>query len=177
MYTALQLIKEQLETSRETFEGTTADITDEQLHTDPGGKALPLGATYAHLLFSEDTIVQGMLQGKKPLSETTWLGKTGASEPMPPMDANWSEANEKWSKSVRINLPQMREYAKAVFSSTSEYVNNLKEEELDQERDLGPMGKKKVIYILYEYVISHMNSLTGEISVLKGIQGAKGYPF
>jgi len=177
MITALQLIKDELKNAREVFEGTVSDVMQEQLSIDPGGKALPLGATYAHLLFSEDAIVHGMLQGKAPLSATMWQGKTGASSPMPPMDDNWSETNNIWSKSVQIDLPQLREYAKAVYAATDTYVNSLKDEDLEKEIDLGSWGKKTVIFLLSEYIIGHTFSLAGEISVLKGIQGAKGYQF
>jgi hypothetical protein len=177
MYTALQLIKEALQNARETFDATTADIADEHVHKDPGGKAFPLGATYAHLIMSEDAIVQGMIQKKPSLFETSWKDKTGASAPMPPMDANWSEANEKWSKSVQVDLAQMRKYAQAVYKATDEYVNSLKDEDLEKEIDLGAWGKKTIAFMLYGFVIAHTNSLTGEISALKGVQGAKGYPF
>lgn len=177
MYTALQLIKDELKSARETFEGTVADIVPDQLHKDPGGKAFPLGAVYAHLLFSEDVIVQGMLQGKTPLSQAAWKDKTGASQPMPAMDENWSVAHEKWSKTVQIDLAKLREFAKSVYAATDEYVNNLKDEDLEKEIDLGSWGKKKVADLLSGFIIRHTFSLAGEISVLKGIQGFKGYPF
>ena len=175
--TALQILKEALANARETLEGTMADVTQDQLHNSPGGKAFPLGATYAHLVFSEDVIVHGMLQGKAPLSETTFKGKTGANEPMPAMDENWSSNNEKWSNSVQIDLAQLREYAKAVYAATDSYVNSLNDADLDKEVDLGSWGKKTVANLLYAFIIGHANNLAGEISVLKGIQGAKGYPF
>lgn len=177
MYTALQLLKDEITNARETFDGTMADVTVDMLHKDPGAKAFPLGATYAHLIFSEDAIVHGMLQGKAPLSETTFKDKTGASSPMPAMDENWAVENEKWSKSVKIDLEMMREYAKAVFAATDTYVETLKDEDLDKEVDLGSWGKKTIAYMLYAFVIGHTNSLAGELSVLKGIQGAKGYAF
>lgn len=177
MLTALQLIKDIIKNSRETFESTAADVTEEQLHKDPGGKAFPLGATYAHLIFSEDVIVHSMLQGKPPLSETTFKEKTGTSAPMPPMDANWSVANETWSKSVKVDLKKLREYGKAVHAATDTFVSTLKDEDLEKEVDLGNMGKKTIVYLLTEYIAGHTFSLAGELSVLKGIQGAKGYPF
>ncbi|MEK7571798.1 MAG: hypothetical protein AAB553_06000 [Patescibacteria group bacterium] len=37
--------------------------------------------------------------------------------------------------------------------------------------------KEQIHYLLSEYIAGHTNSLAGEISVLKGIQGLKGYPF
>ncbi len=177
MLTALQVLKEELKHARETFESTANDIAEEHLHKDLGGLSHPLGATYAHLVFSEDVIVQGMLQGKSPLYETTWKDKTGASEPMPAMDDHWSENNTKWGKSVQINFPQMKEYAKAVFDTTAQYVDSLKEEDLEKEIDLGSWGKKPLVHMLYAFLIGHTYSLAGEISALKGVNGAKGYPF
>lgn len=175
--TALKLLKDQLKEARELFENTAADIQEEHLHKDPGGKAFPLGATYAHLVFSEDVIVQGMMQGRAPLYETDWKDKTGASEPMPPMDENWTPMNEKWSKTVRIDFPKMQQYAKAVYAATDTYVNTLTDEDLEKEIDLGSWGKKTVAQMLSGFVISHACSLAGELSALKGVQGAKGYPF
>jgi len=177
MYSALQLFKDELQNARETFEGTVADVNEEQLHHHPGGKALPLGAVYAHLILSEDMTVQMYLQGKEPLYESSWKGKNGVSQPMAAMDENWATNNEKWAKSVKINLNQFRDYSKAVYAATDEYLNSLKEEDLEREVNLGSWGKKTVAYMLYAFVIGHMYSLTGEISALKGIQGAKGYPF
>lgn len=175
--TALDLLKDQLKEAHELFENTAADIQSEHVQKDPGGKAFPLGATYAHLVFSEDVIVQGMMQGKAPLYETDFKDKTGASEPMPPMDEQWSESNEKWSKTVTINFPQAREYAKAVYAATDTYVNSLTDGDLEKEIDLGSWGKKTVAQMLSGFVISHACSLAGELSALKGVQGAKGYPF
>jgi hypothetical protein len=175
--TAIDLIKQQIKTARETFENTVADVTPEQLHSDPGGKALPLGAIYAHLIFSEDAIVQGMLQGKAPLFETSMKGKTGTDKPMPAMDAEWSKNNEEWSKTVKVDLPALREYSKAVYAATDAYINTLKDEDLEKEIDLGAWGKQPLFQMLSGFLIGHTNSITGEISVLKGVQGAKGYPF
>ena len=175
--TALQLLQYQLKSARDVFEGTIADVTPDMIHKDPGGKALPLGAIYAHLVFSEDAIIQGMVLKKTPLSESSFKDKTGLDKPMPPMDENWSTANEEWSRSMKLDLDSFREYAKAVFAQTDAYVNNLTDEDLDREVDLGAWGKKTVALILSDYVIGHISSLTGEISVLKGLQGVKGYPF
>jgi hypothetical protein len=118
-----------------------------------------------------------MLQGLPALSDSTWKDKTGASQPMPAMDENWSANNEKWVKSVKIDLKQMRDYAKAVFADTDDYVKTLKETDLEKEIDLGNWGKKTVAFLLYEYIIAHTNNLSGELSAIKGVHGNKGYPF
>lgn len=177
MLTALDVLKEALKNAHENFVNTAADIKEEDVHKDPGGLAHPLGATYAHLVFSEDVITHTMLMGKEPLYLTEWKDKTGASSPMPPMDENYEEANREWAKLVQINLSQMKEYTKAVFSATENYVNSLKNEDLEHEVDLGSWGKKTIHFLLSEYIIGHAFSLTGELSALKGVHGSKGYPF
>lgn len=178
MLSPLFLLKEQLKSARETFESTAADIKKEDLHKTSGGIAFPLGATYAHLVFSEDAIVQGMIQGKPALFTTDeWKDKTGANSPMPPMDENWEKANSDWSNTVQVDFDQMREYAKAVYEATDTYLNSLTDEDLEKEIDLGSWGKKKVYEMIYGFVIAHTNQLTGELSALKGVHGSKGYPF
>lgn len=177
MITPLQLIKDQLKAAHDLFLSTGADIKEEDVHTQPGGQAFPLGATYAHLVFSEDVIVQGMIQGKAPLFQTDWKDKTGASAPMPNMDENWDTNNKEWNKTVKIEMAKLHEYEKAVFAATDAYVNSLTDADLEKEIDLGSWGKKTVAVLLCEFVIGHTNSLAGEISVLKGVAGSKGYPF
>ncbi len=175
--TALELLKEQLQSARELFSGTVADITTDQLHEDPGGKAFPLGATYAHLVFSEDVLVQQMIQHKEPLFKSSMKNKTGADKPMPEWDANWETTNHEWSKTVKIDLEMLKEYEKAVYTATDEYLSSISDEDLDHEVDMGEWGKYTIAKFLSNFIIGHLNNLTGEISVLKGVQGVKGYPF
>ncbi len=177
MLTALDLLKEELKNAHEVFESTALDIRDEHLHKSPGGVAFPLAATYAHLVFSEDSILHEMLKGEPTLFDTTWKDLTGASQLMPPMDANYTEANKIWANSLKLDFPKFRQYAQAVFKDTEEYLNTLKDEDLEKERDLGAWGKKTVAFLYYEYIIGHTYSLAGELSALKGVHGVKGYPF
>lgn len=177
MLSALQLLKNQVKAARETFEGTVEDVSEKQLQKNPGGVALPLGAIYAHLIYSEDTIINSMLQQKEPLYKSAWKEKTGINKPMPPMDANWSDANKKWSKTVKINLVELRKYSKAVYLNTDKFLDGLKEKDVDKEIDLGTWGKQSLSELLTGFIIGHTYSITGEISALKGLQGAKGYPF
>ncbi len=177
MYTALALIREELKGAHDMLESVVVDIKPEDLQKDPGGKAFPLGSMYAHLIFSEDAIVNGMVQKKTPLFAGEWAAKTGASSPMPAMDADWSVNNEKWSKTVQIDLPALQAYAQAVYAATESYVATLTDEDMEKEIDLGDWGKKKLGLLLAGMVIGHTYSLTGEISAIKGVHGSKGYPF
>lgn len=173
----IKFLKLQIKEAHEMLENTVSDIAPEDLHKDPGGKALPLGAAYAHLLFSEDTIVNGLIQKKPALSETSFKDKTGASSPMPAMDENWSANHEKWAKTAKIDIRIIATYAKAVYAQTDAYITTLHAADLDTEIDLGSWGKKTLAYMLFTLVVGHANSLTGEISAIKGVFGKKGYPF
>ena len=88
-----------------------------------------------------------MLKGGVPLWDSSWKGNMGLSEPRPPRGQPW----EDWARRVRIDMPKLREYAKAVFAALVGFF-------------LGVM-------------CTHCANHTGEISTLKGLQGLKGYPF
>ena len=59
------------------------DVTPEQAHWIPPGVALPIGASYAHVVVGQDSVINGMLKGGAPLFASSWAGKTGLSE-LPP---------------------------------------------------------------------------------------------
>src|SRR4030067_1071044 len=82
----ISLLREQLKTVHEILEGTMADVTPEQAHWTPPGVALPIGATYAHVIVSEDGGVNGEFRGGAPLFAAAWAGKTGLSELPPSFD-------------------------------------------------------------------------------------------
>ncbi len=174
----VKLAVEFLKNAHKNLEGTMADVTEKQLHSLPPGKAHPLGATYAHLIFSEDYALNGILMHNEPLAHTSWKGKTGASELMPAYGPEWGKYDD-WTKNVKINLEQMRKYAQAVYENTENYLMSLSDEDISKELDLTSMGmgKVKFSYILWNFLLEHTANVTGEISVLKGIQGAKGYPY
>ena len=126
----------------------------------------------AHLVYDEDLIVNGMLLGKAPLAASTSAGKTGISDPQ-------MAVSQDWAKTVRLNLPEFREYQKAVFAATDAYTASLDESDLDRELDMTSMGMgtQNLGWAFGVLIIGHANNLAGEISALKGAQGLKGYPF
>jgi hypothetical protein len=84
-----------------------------------------------------------------------------------------------WTRRVQVDVPALREYAQAVYANTSEYLSSLTPEDLDTPVDLSALGfgQANVGWMLSALVIGHINNIAGEISCLKGLQGAKGYPF
>ena len=175
---AITLLRQQLQSAHQWFEGTMADVTQEQMDWLPPGNANPLGASYMHVIASEDMIVQGMLRQAAPLMMTTWAGRTGASIPQPAPGPDWTHYST-WTHNVHVDLGQAREYAQAVYTASADYLASLKSADLDREMDLSGvgMGKANLGWVIANLMIGHCHDLMGEISVLKGIQGAKGYPF
>lgn len=164
--------REGLRWAYELLEMVIADVTPEMAHATPPGLANPLAAIYAHAIVDLDIIPHFLLQGKPGLLQTTWAGQTGISDPQ------WQMTLE-WARTVRVDLPTARVYAKAAHEAADAYISSLTDADLAREVDLTGvgLGVRPLSWCLTALVISHINNMIGEISVLKGIQGAKGYPF
>jgi hypothetical protein len=177
MSTTISLLREQAQQAHQFLESTVADITPEQAHWVPPGNAHPIGATYVHAIMAEDIVINIALKGGAPLFATTWAGKTGFSEPMPMPGPDWKDY-EQWTRRVQVNLPDMRAYVEAVYSATVDYLTSLAPEDVDRTIDLSNLGMGQVTraWVISRLVIGHADNICGEISCLKGLQGAQGYP-
>lgn len=173
---ATELLLTQLKAVHGALEQTMEGVTDEVAHYMPAGKANPIAGTYAHLVFSEDLFMHNFLMKTAPLCESEYKDKTGASE-LHPME--WEVAYPKWLKEVKLDVTKFREYAIAVYAATEEYVATLTDEDLEKDVDMSSfgMGSKKTHDFIANIISGHAYSITGEVAVLKGIQGLKGYPF
>lgn len=170
---AIDVFKEQIQGAHEIVEGTIEGVTEEQAQKSPGGIAHPIGATYLHTLISEDFIVNMMVRGTQPLLMGDWAGKTGASEPPPPPGGD----TYAWACRVKVDLGQARQYAQAVYKNTLDYVGSLGEADLGREIDVPGFGKHSLAYYLTVSAVIHPSNHIGEVSAIKGVFGAKGYPF
>ena len=147
----------------------------------PPGVAQPIGATYAHVVVSEDGLINGMFKGGAPLFAAAWAGKTGLNELPPPFDPkkpglpDWNA----WSRKVKVDLPALRKYAQAVYAASDEYLATLRGKDLDRPIDLTALGfgQSTMGFMINNAVVGHAFTHCGEISCLKGLQGKKGYPF
>lgn len=170
---AVTLLRNQLAWAHHTLEATVADTKDKALHFTDTGKALSVGAAYAHAVLEEDIVVATMFTHKKPLSQGN--KNTGVSEPIPDF-SEW-EKHETWAKNVKIDLPKLQAFAKKVSKQTDTYLAGLTDEDLDQEIERPMIGKQTLAFFISTFVILHIANLAGEISAAKGMQGLKGYPF
>jgi uncharacterized damage-inducible protein DinB len=169
---AISLLAKQVKEAHQVVSGTIADLTEEQAHWKPGGNAHSIAPLLVHITAAEDMFLN-MVTGRQPLAMGPYADKTGASEPHPM--GNYGE----WAGRVTVDLAQFREYAKAVFKNTEDYVSGLKDDELDRELDLSSagLGKMSLASFITMTSVIHPSNHIGEISCMKGMQGAKGYPF
>lgn len=175
-----QMLRQSLQDAHETFEKTMDGVTTEVAHFQPPGKALPIGAAYAHTVVSEDILLQNWVRKEKSLLESGWETKMGLSEPHPAMDSNWETNYTAWVKNVTVDLDKLRAYGQAVYKQTDDFMATLNDQDLiDMKVDLSAMGEGEwpLGRFIIRYLLSHVDSLCGEISAVKGIQGLKGYPF
>ena len=79
-------------------------------------------------------------------------------------------------QTIRVDLPALHDYAKAVAESLQDWLGSLTTEDLERTLDT-PIGEYTLAQMLDLFVVWHINANCGEISALKGCQGAQGYPF
>lgn len=173
---ATEILLNQLKAAHASLEQTMEGVTDEVAHFMPPGKANPIAGTYAHLVFSEDMFIHKFLMKTPPLMDVDFKDKTGASEIQP---TDWEKAYPKWLREVKIDVKQFHEYAKAVFAKSEEYVASLTDADLEKDVDMSSFGMepRKTYDFIANLISGHAYPIMGEIAVLKGIQGLKGYPF
>lgn len=171
MALAATILQAQLKQSHDWAKNTLGEaLTSDQLGWSPENKASSIGAHFVHIVTTEDFFVS-MIQGKQPMMAGDYAGKIGASEPAPQGD--WSE----WGRTVSVDMPQAMAYADAVFSASETYVGSLSDDELTEEIDFSSVGAGVMTrYAALNIVILNTYSHTGEVSILKGMQGLKGYP-
>ncbi len=177
---ALEWIRSQVRDAHRLLEGTLEGVTAEDAHWQPPGLALPIGATYAHVVLSEDGVVQGLFAGKTPLFAGEWAGRAGISELQPGADPakpgfpDWSA----WSRRVRVELTALRDYAQAVYAATDACLAGLGDADLDRKLDLSGLGlgEASLGFVVNNALLGNALTHCGEISCLKGLRGRRGYP-
>jgi hypothetical protein len=79
-------------------------------------------------------------------------------------------------RTLRVDLPALHEYARTLAEAMRGWLSSLKPEDLERSVRT-PVGELNLAQLLETFVIWHINAHCGEISALKGCQGARGYPF
>ncbi|MFN8638296.1 MAG: DinB family protein [Dehalococcoidia bacterium] len=150
------------------FNGTVADVTEEQAKSLPPGVVHPIGELVAHVLHTEDVMIN-QLQGKPPIWESeAWGSRLGLGM--------MALHDRETARAYQATPAQLAEYGQKVFANTDAYLAGLTDADLD--REVNVIGRpQKVGEVLGGLVLGNTYAHTGEISALKGLHGAKGYPF
>jgi hypothetical protein len=173
---ATALLRDQLRDAHAALERTVDGLDAAEVGWVPPGTANPIGATLAHVVIAEDVLVHAILQGGAPLLASTWARRTGLSEPMPMPGPGWGDYPA-WTRRVRVDLDDTMAYARATWDSSDAYLAALSDADLDRELDLAALGggRRTVGWAAARLLVGHVDSITGEIACLKGLQGRGGY--
>jgi hypothetical protein len=168
----VELLRVNLSVAHDLFSKTVADVTQEMADWATPGLAHPIGERWAHLVQSEDWLVNGMARGVTPLFASDWAEKKGYGE------LNVS-ANPDEARAFRVDVQALREYMQAVFTASEHYFGSLGDADMERMIDMSFVNYGMVPFPAWAstFIIGHVRDLMGEISVVKGLQGAKGYPF
>ncbi len=177
---ATELLREQLKEVHQYVEEIMANVTPEQVHWHPAGTVVnTLGGNYAHIILTEDLVINALLKGGTPFFASTWAGKTGMSSlpPLPTPEISGLPSWQEWSTQVHIDLNALRSYAQAAYAASDEYLATLSDEQLSQTVDLSwvGLGTPTIQWILSDVLVGHAFSHGGEIACLKGLRGSQGY--
>ena len=125
-----------------------------------------IAGTYAHIVRNADEDINQRLFRRPRLDETTWRGRNGLT----PGLADFDPAH-------RIQWAPLRAYGAAVAGFVIETVDALTEADLEREADLSTpdIAQWRGIDIIRLTVGHHVRMHGGEIAVLKGLQGMRGY--
>lgn len=143
-----------------------ANLTAEQAiwHVE-GTTTNPIAATFMHLYFSEDRMVQQRRQGLPTIFEAgDWRERIGFNPDAP------------WAPTTQADPDAMRAYAAEVQGATKRFLGSLQPDELEQEVD-GMRGRSPLATVLTVSLVIHKASHMGEIAALLGSQGVRGFPF
>jgi hypothetical protein len=125
-----------------------------------------IGAIYAHTIFSEDGLLNGLIRGEKPVYYSGgWAEKVGVEMPKGGMDPDWAPS---------MDIGLFREYAQAVYQATDTFLANATDDELNKVVDAGFAPAMPTQSFVANILAWHVATHQGEISALKGVQGVDG---
>lgn len=148
----------------------TQGMTEEEFHWSPPGTANAISAILLHVYGIEDMVLQRLCQGQDPIWQREgWAERVGVAV-TPGHAGGWREPAE-----ARVSLEVVNDYGRAVQAGTDAYLAALTAEEAQRAIEL--RGQPAQIADALILAASHTGLHAGEISTLRGLQGAKGWPF
>lgn len=172
MTTGVDTVRSAFHASYMWYDGTTANVSEEQAHFQPQGKTHNIATLAAHIQQSEDWFFNQMMKGGETMWESEgWGDKLGIPNVMRMEDGV--------DVTMEGGLERLKPYQDAVRANTAAYFDSLTDEDLDEELDLSSLGMDPMrrVDVIMGFVLGNTFAHTGEISAVQGFQGAQGYPF
>ncbi len=136
----------------------TNDLTQVQVDWEPPGTASSIGSILSHLVTYLDFFLQEVCIGKRFEVLTA----------PPPQQIVMQD--------VQMDLHNLHSRTETLKAQIKDWISSLTPADLDVEVE-SAIGMINVGQMIEAYIIWHINVHCGEISLLKGCQGAKGYPW
>jgi hypothetical protein len=159
-WSAKRLLRKQFHVAHALLDDAIDRLPIEAVHRCAFGTNVSSGVRYAQVVLCEDLSVNGVLAAGTPLVFSTWAGRTGLNE-MPPIigTPDWRA----WAHRVRLDLAQLRPYARAVYASTDAYIAALPQDAFNPAR-----GDRSAC--LLSALLLTLSMRTGEISCLLALE-------
>jgi hypothetical protein len=161
------LLRQQVQAMHNYLEAAVADCAPQTMSKRlPGATINSPGAIYAHTIFGEDGLLNGLVRGKAPVYMAEgWAQKIGIDMPQGGLEPEWK---------VDFDLGVFRQYAAAVYRATDEYLASASDAELARVISPGFVPPLPVSSFVGNILVWHAATHQGEISALKGVQGLEG---
>jgi hypothetical protein len=164
---ARETLRQQMQTLHGIMEAAIGDCPSQLVSSQlPDAKINSIGAIYAHTIFGEDGLLNGLIRGEKPVYYSGgWAGKVGIEMPQGGLEPDWAPS---------MDIGLFREYAKEVYAATDAFLANASEADLEKVVDAGFAPPMPVQSFVANILAWHVATHQGEISALKGVQGLDG---
>jgi hypothetical protein len=182
---AKKLIQTGLENVKRSIDRTLEGLTPAELKWQPRPDANSIGLILFHIVRSEYSFIQSMIQGKSQLWESgKWYQRLNKT--IDDRGAHYTA-----EQVATFKVPEMKDlqgYTEAVRKQTLEYLKDMAPDKLDKKVDLPPMGPppkaapgekpapprrppfEPTVGMMLLMTVTHAAQHAGEISYLRGLQ-------
>jgi hypothetical protein len=163
------LIKTNIERLHSDIEDAISGLNSEQMHWVPSKHFNHIAFNLWHYVRTEDNLVRFVIQERRPTIwiEQDWYSKFNLDRISQGTGMTMDEAN-----SLQISsIDQFGEYMTEVWQSTTEYLSNASEADLEKEFVVRPFGERSSAQIIMESLLTHGFTHVGEMLMLKRLQG------
>ena len=170
---ALDFFRTSTKNLHKDFRDAVKDLNGEQMHFRPLGKGNHIAFALWHLVRTEDSVINFLLQKKAPVWNAEGWDKKFGMDPR----AQGTGMTAEQAAAIRIqSLPDFLKYMENVFKASEAYLDTLKEVDLDRVEEFQFIGKRSVGQLIGGVILQHGAGHLGEIWYVKGLQGLKGNP-